>query len=161
MLIPKTFIFIAVSYLTATTSANSLEHILHSGNGNYIIQLNETTCIKHFVPEFINGAFTIFSQSLGGHNLEKTHNRIVRRDTQDDQVHVFDAYDIGSKFKAISVKFEQLDIVETLLASFTHDIIKIIPDQDIQFDLPTSKRTALKKRYYIRASKKNPHRFFF
>lgn len=47
MLIPKTFIFIAVSYLSATTSANSLDHILHSGNGNYIIQLNQTTCIKH------------------------------------------------------------------------------------------------------------------
>ncbi|KAI8644561.1 peptidase S8/S53 domain-containing protein [Parasitella parasitica] len=159
MLISKTFIFIAVSYLTTRVSANSLEHILHSGNGNYILQLNQTTCIKHFVPEFIDGAFKIFSQNFGGHEkLIKSNNSIVRRDTQDEQVHVFDAYDIGNSFKGISVKFEQLNIVKTLLASFNHDIIKIIPDQDIQFDLPTSKKAALKKRYYARASKSNPRR---
>lgn len=44
-MLPKTFIFFAVSCLTAA-SASGFDDLLHTGNGNYIIQLNQTTCIK-------------------------------------------------------------------------------------------------------------------
>jgi hypothetical protein len=80
--------------------------------------------------------------------LKKTNNKIVRRDTNDDQVHIFDAFDLGHAFKAISVKFEHLDLVQSIAKSFHSDILDIIPDYDIQFiHNPTSR---LGKRYYIR-----------
>ncbi|KAI8969079.1 peptidase S8/S53 domain-containing protein [Mycotypha africana] len=129
--------------------ANSFEHLLTSGNGNYILQLNHTTCIKHFVPRFIEGAFQIFNHSSHPHwhLFEKSSTRISRRDTGDDQVHVFDAYDFGSSFKAISVHFNHLNIVQNLLTSFTDDIIKFIPDEDIEFDLSsTSGKTSMRSK---------------
>lgn len=49
-MIPKTIIFFAVSCLTAVTSASdiftALDTTLQQGNGNFILQLNHTTCIK-------------------------------------------------------------------------------------------------------------------
>lgn len=105
----------------------------------------------------MDGAIEVFSESIGKDKVEKRGNsRIVRRDTEADQVHVFDAYDIGTSFKAITVKFEDLSIVHSLLSSFTGEVIKIIPDQDIKFDLPTSKKKALRRRYYIRTTKDQP-----
>lgn len=155
-MLPKTFIFFAVSCLTAA-SASGFDDLLHTGNGNYIIQLNQTTCIKDFVPKFIEGAFEIFSQNFGGaDNFEKKGNRIVRRGTGADQVHVFDAYDIGNAFKGITVKFEKLEIVKDLISSFNGDILKIIPDENSKIDLPKGKKASLKKRYYIRSTDRPP-----
>jgi hypothetical protein len=107
------------------------------------------------VPRFLDGAVEIFGASIGENNVEKKNNsRIVRRDTQTDQIHVFDAYDIGSSFKAITVNFADFSIVQSLLNSFNGEVISIIPDRDIKFDLPTNKKAALRRRYYIRSSKK-------
>ncbi|KAI8878057.1 subtilisin-like protein [Backusella circina FSU 941] len=145
-MVAKSFLLLAVSYVSAAVALGNIK--LNEGNGNYIIQLNQSTCIKHFVPNFIDGAFKVFSQSLGEHNLEKKNNKIVRRDTNDDQVHIFDAFDLGNVFKGISVKFEHLDLVKTIAKSFHSDIIDIIPDYDIQFIHNPSSR--LGKRYYIR-----------
>ncbi|KAI9272277.1 peptidase S8/S53 domain-containing protein [Helicostylum pulchrum] len=157
-MVPKTFIFFAVSCVSAVASANNLfsglDTVLTQGNGNYIIQLNQTICIKHFVPRFIDNAFDIFTQSLGAGKVEKrSNNRIVRRDTDLDQVHVFDAYDIGGAFKGITVQFEDLHIVRSLLTAFNSEILKIIPDMDVEFDLPTNKKSELLKRYYLRQVK--------
>ncbi|KAG2236533.1 hypothetical protein INT48_000833 [Thamnidium elegans] len=156
-MVPKTFIFFAVSCVSAVASANNLfsglDTVLTQGNGNYIIQLNQTICIKHFVPRFIDNAFDIFSHTLGADKIEKRSNRIVRRDTDLDQVHVFDAYDIGGSFKGITVQFEDLHIVRSLLTSFNSEILKIIPDMDVEFDLPTNKKSELLKRYYLRQVK--------
>jgi hypothetical protein len=83
---------------------------------------------------------------LGEHNFEKRNNGIVRRDSEDDQVHIFDAYDIGNSFKGISVKFEELDIVKSLLRTFNHEIIKIIPDVDIKVKLPSPKKSSIRNK---------------
>lgn len=56
MIIPKTFIFFAVSCIAAASTvsaadevftASSVQEVLHQGSGNYIIQLKQATCIKH------------------------------------------------------------------------------------------------------------------
>ncbi|KAI8346908.1 peptidase S8/S53 domain-containing protein [Choanephora cucurbitarum] len=148
MLIHKAFALVAISYIS-TASAYNLDSILHSdtGNGNFIIQLNQTACIKHFVPQFIDNAFQVFAQSVGNSHLAKRGNKIVRRDTEEEQVHVFDAYDIGDSFKGITVSFQNLDIVKSLIFSFTNnEIVQIIPDEDFTFDLPTSPKTVHQKR---------------
>ncbi|KAI8879061.1 subtilisin-like protein [Backusella circina FSU 941] len=116
-------------------------------NGNYILQLNQSTCIKHFVPLFLKNAFSLFNQSH--HALD--NNRIVKRDTNEAQLHVFDAYDIGNSFKAIGVRLNRDALNTSQLLSNHQEILKIIPDYNIQFDLPTGSR--LDKRYYIRTSR--------
>ncbi|KAI9476471.1 MAG: peptidase S8/S53 domain-containing protein [Benjaminiella poitrasii] len=152
MMVKSTFIFFAVSCISAISAAVIDISALQSntGNGNYIIQLNKATCIKDFVPKLIDNAYEIFTTQHNLTNIEKRGNRIVRRDTEVEQVHVFDAYDIGGSFKGIGVKFEDLKIVQNLLSSFNQDIVKIVPDMDVHIDLPTNK----KKRFARRAAKK-------
>ncbi|KAI8989579.1 peptidase S8/S53 domain-containing protein [Pilobolus umbonatus] len=156
-MLTKTLALLATSWLIATSSASPLivsQSVLHSGNGNFILQLNKTTCIKHFLPQFIDNAFEIVAHSIGEHNLEKRSNRIVRRDTEVEQVHVVDAFDIGGAFKAISVTFDDLNIVQSLLSSFDYEIVKFIPDQDIHFNLPTKPQNKRKKRSTYNSSLK-------
>ncbi|CAO3659634.1 unnamed protein product [Rhizopus stolonifer] len=71
--------------------------------------------------------------------------------TREDQVHIIDVYSIGDSFKGLTVKCKNLNAVkDTMTQKFSKDIIKIIPDQDIQFDLPKPQG---RKRFYKRSQK--------
>ncbi|OBZ85277.1 Alkaline protease 1 [Choanephora cucurbitarum] len=122
-----------------------------SGNGNFIIQLQKNSCINDFVPKFIDQAYEITAQAAGK-DLVKRSNKIVRRDTEEEHVHVFDAYNIGKDYKAIGVKFEDNSIIKALLEKLGDQVISIAADKDIQFDLPTLKTRAA-KRYHSRRAK--------
>lgn len=110
------------------------------------------------VPKFINGATTIASQMMS-HN-----NKVSQRAAEEEQFHIYDTYSIGNSFKGLTVKFEDASIVENLVKEFSKDILKIIPDQDIQFDLPKPNN---KKRFLARSEKRaerqgnyDPEHFF-
>jgi hypothetical protein len=100
------------------------------------------------VPDFLNGATDIVGQSMGRKNLAVKKNKILRRDTEEDQVHIYDTYNIGNSFKGLTVKFENISIVQEIAKEFSKNILRIIPDQDIHFDLPTLKN---RKRFYARS----------
>ncbi|KAG1474894.1 hypothetical protein G6F56_000066 [Rhizopus delemar] len=162
-MLPKTFIFFAISCISVVTAAGLNDNILEDfstvkGNGNYIIHLRPETSIKTFVPKFINGATTIASQMMS-HN-----NKVSQRAAEEEQFHIYDTYSIGNSFKGLTVKFEDASIVENLVKEFSKDILKIIPDQDIQFDLPKPNN---KKRFLARSEKRaerqgnyDPEHFF-
>ncbi|KAI7871369.1 peptidase S8/S53 domain-containing protein [Mucor mucedo] len=165
-MVAKTFILFAISCVTAVASASdifsTLDTTLKQGNGNFIIQLSDATCIKDFVPKFIDNALDVYTQAAGaGQVAKRNNNKIVRRDTDAEQVHVFDAYDFGSQFKAITVKFEDLDLVKALLETFDTEIIKIIPDMDIKFDLPTLAVRGSNKYHAKRATAQRAGNFHF
>ncbi|KAI9247055.1 peptidase S8/S53 domain-containing protein [Sporodiniella umbellata] len=149
----KSLILFAISCISIAAANDFDDDILEDfstvkGNGNYIVQLHPDTAIKSFVPRFLNGAIEVFSQSTLHHHLEVVKNKLIRRDTNEDQIHVFDAYNFGSSFKGITVKFEDLSIVKDLALLFTGEILKIIPDQDVQFELPTpANKKSIHKRY--------------
>ncbi|KAG1499118.1 hypothetical protein G6F47_003968 [Rhizopus delemar] len=152
-MLPKTFIFFAVSCISVVTAAGLTDNILEDfsavkGNGNYIIHLRPETNIKKFVPDFLNGATDIVGQSMGRKNLAVKKNKILRRDTEEDQVHIYDTYSIGNSFKGLTVKFENISIIQDIAKEFSKNILRIIPDQDIHFDLPTLKN---RKRFYARS----------
>ncbi|RCH90132.1 serine protease [Rhizopus stolonifer] len=153
MMIRSALVFFAVSCISAASAAsiNNLDGALSAtnGNGNFIIQLEKSTCINDFVPKLIDNAFELTAQA-SGHDLVKRGNKIVRRGTEEDHVHVFDAYDLGGSFKAIGVKFENKEIIKSLLEKFDGEILKIVPDMDIQFDLPTLKLAGNKRSRFSR-----------
>lgn len=104
----------------------------------FTINFTKTFIFYIVVPRFIDNALDVYTQSAGaGQVAKRNNNKIVRRDTDAEQVHVFDAYDFGKTFKGITVKFEDLGLVKALLKTFDTEILKIIPDMDIKFDLPT------------------------
>jgi hypothetical protein len=103
--------------------------------------------LKLVVPLFLKSVFSFFNQT---HN-ELVSNRIVKRDTNEAQLHVFDAYNIGDSFKALGIRLNDGAINASQLLSNHQEILEIIPDYNIKFDLPTGSR--LDKRYYIRTAK--------
>ncbi|KAI7901121.1 peptidase S8/S53 domain-containing protein [Cokeromyces recurvatus] len=146
-MVKSAFILFAISCLTAISTAAPVDTKTSAlvPNGNYIIQLNKETCIKHFVPKFMDGVLDLFTKHHNLTNVEKRGNRIVRRDTGDEQVNIFDAYDIGGSFKGIGVKLEHVDLVKSLLSVFNQDIINIVPDMDVKFNLPSMKASSSKR----------------
>ncbi|OBZ80813.1 Alkaline protease 1 [Choanephora cucurbitarum] len=156
MMIRTALVFFAVSCMSAVSAASltaEAEAAISSttGNGNFIIQLNKNSCINDFVPKFIDHAYEITAQAAGK-DLVKRSNKIVRRDTEEEHVHVFDAYNIGKDYKAIGVKFEDNSIIKALLEKLGDQVISIAADRTIQFDLPTLKSRAAKRYFSRRAS---------
>lgn len=63
-MVHKSVIFLAISCISAVTSASNLlsalDTTLHKGNGNFILQLNSTVCIK----DCMSHIFIIVTRSL-------------------------------------------------------------------------------------------------
>ncbi|KAI8327083.1 peptidase S8/S53 domain-containing protein [Blakeslea trispora] len=150
MMIRSAIVLFAVSCMSAVSASISTEAEAAisstTGNGQFIIQLANNACINDFVPKFINHAYEITAQGAGK-DLVKTSNKIVRRGTEEEHVHVFDAYNIGKDYKAIGVKFEDNSIIKALLEKLGNEVISIAADRDIQFDLPTLKTRAAKRHF--------------
>ncbi|KAI9264774.1 peptidase S8/S53 domain-containing protein [Sporodiniella umbellata] len=149
-MLPKTFIFFAITCVSVASAAGLNDNVLEDfgsvkGNGNYIIHLRPETSIKTFVPKFINEVTTITRQIMG------SDGRVAQRSVEEEHFHIYDTYSIGDKFKGLTVKFDDARIIETLAKQLSQDILKVIPDQDIQFDLPKPKN---KKRFLARSEKR-------
>ncbi|OBZ86274.1 Extracellular serine proteinase [Choanephora cucurbitarum] len=141
-----------MSAVSAAAIGSDIEAAINSstGNGQFIIELNKNACINDFVPKFIDHAYEITAQTANK-DLAKKSNKVVRRDTEEEHVHVFDAYNIGDDYKAIGVKFKDSSIIRDLVKKLGNEIVTIIPDQDLQFDLPTLKTPAAKEGHSRRA----------
>ncbi|KAI8391026.1 peptidase S8/S53 domain-containing protein [Radiomyces spectabilis] len=132
---------------------------LVAGHSNqYIVQINRETCIKDFIPRMIDAAVDLIQDTVDDvmdaiDDLGKGH---LARRTNKDPFHVFDTFDIAGEFKAISMEIRQHDVVPRLLSKF-QEIVSIIPDKEIQFDLPLPESHSLDKRYYIRFANVKPH----
>ncbi|KAI8370309.1 peptidase S8/S53 domain-containing protein [Blakeslea trispora] len=154
MMIRSAIVLFAVSCMSAVSASISTEAEAAisstTGNGQFIIQLANNACINDFVPKFINHAYEITAQGAGK-DLVKTSNKIVRRGTEEEHVHVFDAYNIGKDYKAIGVKFEDNSIIKALLEKLGNEVVSIAADRTIQFDLPTLKTRAAKRHFSRRA----------
>ncbi|KAI8367763.1 peptidase S8/S53 domain-containing protein [Blakeslea trispora] len=149
MMIRSAIVLFAVTCMSAVSAAaigSEAEAAINSstGNGQFIIQLANNACINDFVPKFIDHAYEISAQSANK-DLVKRSNKIVRRATEEEHVHVFDAYNIGKNYKAIGVKFEDKSIVKALIEKLGKEVVSIVPDRTIQFDLPTLKTPAGKR----------------
>ena len=68
-------------------------------------------------------------------------------DGMNNKFQVHDSYDIGGIFKAVGVKVADDRYLDRM--SGLPDVTSIIPDDEIQFDLPFAEKRKIDKRYYI------------
>jgi hypothetical protein len=137
---PLTFLF-CLFYITLFVNATNHTQPAVSKNQRYIIQLKPSTDIGHFIPNLLKDIFDLIGDVIGDLLDDATH-----LDKRTNPVHVFDTFDIDGSFKAISTKIEKHSLLGAMLKHFD-DIVAIVPDDVIQFDLP--KPSSLHRRYYM------------
>ncbi|KAG2219946.1 hypothetical protein INT45_010460 [Circinella minor] len=146
--------FLGVLAFSTFASATPFEH---SETQNYIIQLDKTATVDDFIPKFIQDT-TKFFHDLFEEVGEKIEDLIGRDDdpTGNNRIRVRQSYDLGGNFKALDVSLADDRILDKILKGFA-EVVAIIPDEVIQFELPTparlDKKTKKSKRYYIRPVK--------
>lgn len=103
--------------------------------------------VVHKVEDFFENLLEEIADSLGD---------LISRDEDgmDKKFQVHDSYDIGGIFKAVGVKVADDRYLDRM--SSLPDVTSIIPDDEIQFDLPYAEKRKIDKRYYI-VSKHPPY----
>ncbi|KAI9253944.1 peptidase S8/S53 domain-containing protein [Phascolomyces articulosus] len=131
----------------------------HNKPQNYIIQLNKTATVDEFVPKFIHDTAKFF-HDLFKEAGEKLDDLFDRDDDPfgNNKIRVRQSYDIGGNFKALDIQLSDDRILDKIKKGFS-EIISIIPDEEVQFELPKpahlKKHAKNSKRYYIRPVRPN------
>ncbi|KAI8148497.1 peptidase S8/S53 domain-containing protein [Fennellomyces sp. T-0311] len=120
---------------------------------NYIIQLNQTAAIDDFIPKLISDTRKFFHDLFkeAGEKFEELANR-DDDDNGSNEFRIRESFSIGNSFKAIDVELMDDRVIEKIRKRFS-EVINIIPDEEVQFELPrplTEKKKKNDKRYYIR-----------
>lgn len=149
-------IFSLTLFVNATNSTNG-HHVTVSKDQRYIVQLKPTTDIENFIPNLLKGIFDLIGDvidDIGDLIDDVTHldDKTKKLAKRTNPVQVFESFDIDGSFKALSTKIEKDGILGSMLSHFD-EIVNIIPDEVIQFDLP--KPQSLRRRYYMRHSPDN------
>ncbi|KAI8334591.1 peptidase S8/S53 domain-containing protein [Chlamydoabsidia padenii] len=118
-----------------------------SKNQHYIVQLKPTTDIDDFIPDLLKGILDLIGGLIGGTDGLLQDGTHLNKRTH--PIHIFDTFDIDGSFKAISTKIADESVLGFMLKHFD-DIVTIVPDDVIQFDLP--KPSSLHRRYYMRTA---------
>ncbi|CAO3595602.1 unnamed protein product [Absidia cylindrospora] len=155
---PLSFLFclFSITLFVNATSNTSDHHPAVSKDQRYIVQLKPTTDIDNFIPNLLKGIFDLIGDvidDIGDFLEDATHlddtKKLAKRT---NPVQVFDSFDIDGSFKALSTKIEKDSLLGSMLSHFD-EIVGIIPDEVIKFDLP--KPQSLRRRYYMRQSPEN------
>jgi hypothetical protein len=133
-----------VTLLTGALATKVADHPATSKSQRYIVQLKPSTDIDDFIPNLLKGIFDLIGDVIDdiGDFLEDA----TRLDKRTNPVHIFESFDIDGSFKALSTKIEKESLLGSMLKHFD-EIVGIVPDDDIQFDLP--KPQTLRRRYYM------------
>ncbi|CDH53400.1 cuticle-degrading protease precursor [Lichtheimia corymbifera JMRC:FSU:9682] len=148
-------VFLVLAVVVSATTHNQTTSSKHHNNStaiaiakaksqNYIIQIRRESKLEEFVhkvEDFFENLLEEIADSLGD---------LISRDEDgmDKKFQVHDSYDIGGIFKAVGVKVADDRYLDRM--SSLPDVTSIIPDDEIQFDLPYAEKRKIDKRYYIR-----------
>jgi hypothetical protein len=110
--------------LSATLCVNAAPSV--SKDQRYIVQLKDSTDIDSFVPNLLKNVFDLIG------DLSDDEDDVS---SMANPVQVFDSFDIGGGFKAISTEIKKDSLLGAMLGYFD-DIVEIVPDEVIHFDLP-------------------------
>ncbi|ORZ21983.1 peptidase S8/S53 domain-containing protein [Absidia repens] len=155
---PLSFLFclFSITLFVNATSNTSDHHPAVSKDQRYIVQLKPTTDIENFIPNLLKGIFDLIGDvidDIGDFLEDATHlddsKKLAKRT---NPVQVFDSFDIDGSFKALSTRIEKDSLLGSMLSHFD-EIVGIIPDEVIKFDLP--KPQSLRRRYYMRHTPDN------
>ncbi|KAJ8657314.1 hypothetical protein O0I10_006867 [Lichtheimia ornata] len=148
-------VFLVLAVVVSATTHNQTTSSKHHNNStaiaitkarsqNYIIQIRRESKLEEFVhkvEDFFENLLEEIADSLGD---------LISRDEDgmEKKFQVHDSYDIGGIFKAVGVKVADDRYLDRM--SGLPDVTSIIPDDEIQFDLPYAEKRKIDKRYYIR-----------